>query len=100
MAYALAVPGSVAPHGYSRCSFPPAAAYSHSAALGKKPRSQIQNAYASYQFTQSIGRFSCVPAMGVQVLNGGPGQNDPPTPARLVSVGVMWTSSGATHPGS
>src|SRR5271154_6080857 len=56
-----AVPGAVEPHGYTSCSLPPAAGYSHSASLGRKPPSQMQNAYASYQFTQLIGRFSWLP---------------------------------------
>ena len=53
--------GSAEPHGYSRCSSPPAAAYSHSASLGRKPPSQMQNAYASYQSTQLIGNVSFGP---------------------------------------
>ena len=64
------VPGVVLPHGYSRCWLPPAAAYSHSASLGRKPPSQMQNAYASYQFTQLIGRFSWLPAVAVHVAYG------------------------------
>jgi hypothetical protein len=58
------------PHGYSRCWLPPAAAYSHSASLGKNPPSQMQKAYDSYQVTQLIGRFSWLPAGSVHVLNG------------------------------
>src|SRR5271165_3924941 len=98
MAYWLLAPGSVAPHGYSRCWSPPAAAYSHSASLGRNPPSQMQNAYASYQFTHAMGRFSCGPATGVHVdhvsnpLSG--------VHARLTSLGATLTSSDATQPSS
>src|SRR5271167_2270053 len=68
MAYWFAVPGAVDPHGYSRCWLPPAAAYSHSASLGRNPPSQMQNAYASYQVTQFIGRFSFPAAVPVHVV--------------------------------
>src|SRR5580658_3350719 len=81
------------PHGYSRCSLPPAAAYSHSVSLGRNPPSQMQKAYASHQFTQLIGRFSWLPAVFVQISNGG-------LQARLAFVGAMLLSSLATHPGS
>src|ERR1035441_4051543 len=63
-----AVPGAVLPHGYSFSWLPPAAAYSHSASLGRNPPSQMQNAADSHQFTQLIGRFSCVLAVFVQAL--------------------------------
>src|ERR1700723_140214 len=67
IAYWLPIPGEAPPHGYSRCSMPPAAAYSHSASLGRKPPSQIQNAYASHQLMQSMGRCSFSPSDAVQV---------------------------------
>src|ERR1700689_3531654 len=93
MVYWLLVPGSVEPHGYSRCRLPAAAAYSHSASLGRKPPSQMQKAYASYQVTQLIGRFSRLPAALVQIP-------DPQTAMRLVSVGATLLSSDVSHPGS
>jgi hypothetical protein len=84
------VPGAVEPHGYSRCWLPPAAAYSHSASLGKNPPSQMQKAYASYQFTQVIGRFSWLPNVLVHV----DGEQEP----RFVSVGAMLLLSEVRHP--
>ena len=50
--------GVLSPHAKERCERPPAAAKSHSVALGRKPPSQMQNAYAAYQSMQVIGRFS------------------------------------------
>src|SRR5271165_1588731 len=79
MAYWLLAPGSVAPHGYSRCWLPPAAAYSHSASLGRNPPSQMQNAYASHQFTKFTGRFALP-------LDG--------------ALGAMLPSSAVAQPGS
>src|SRR5258708_1095313 len=67
MAYWFAVPGAVDPQGYSRSGSPPAAAYSHSASLGRNPPSQMQKAYASYQFKQSMGRPSWLPGVLVHV---------------------------------
>src|SRR5580692_1192711 len=96
MAYSLPVPGAIAPHGYSRCWLPPAAAYSHSASLGRNPPSQMQNAYASYQFTQLIGRFSFSPTEVVHVENAGWGGSE--SQARLPLVGATLSSSDATHP--
>src|SRR5580698_5512518 len=92
MAYWLAVPGAAEPHGYSRCWLPPTAAYSHSASLGRKPPSQMQKAYASYQFTQLIGRFSFAPAEGVHVSSD--------SQVKLGSIGPMLPSSVAFQPGS
>src|SRR5580698_2203107 len=82
------------PQGNSRCSSPPAAMNSHSASLGRNPPSQVQKAYASYQFTQFTGRSSFPPAADVHV--------DPPrsSQVRLVSVGAICPSSEATQPGS
>src|SRR5262249_27121966 len=85
MAYWFIVPGAVIPHGYCRCSLPPAAAYSHSASLGRKPPSQMQNAYASYQFTQLIGRFSRPPVADASEP-GGPASKHPPP--------VTWNCAG------
>src|ERR1019366_4678527 len=86
-----AVPGAVLPHGYSRSWLPPAAAYSHSASLGKNPPSQMQNAYDSHQFTQFIGRFSLLLADVVHVAKLA-------SHARLVFVGAMLLSSAVTPP--
>src|SRR5579863_3702648 len=88
-----AVPGEVEPQGYSRCWLPPAAAYAHSASLGRNPPSQMQKAYASCQVRQLIGRFSCEPAVAVHVEKGG-------RQSRFESVGAMLASSDACHPGS
>src|ERR1039458_7630350 len=86
-----AVPGAVLPHGYSFSWLPPAAAYSHSASLGRNPPSQMQNAADSHQFTQLIGRFSCVLAVFVQV-------SYPDWHARLPFVGAMLLLSDVTQP--
>ena len=43
--------GAASPQGYVRCSVPPAAAKFHSASVGSRPPSQMQNANASYQVT-------------------------------------------------
>src|SRR5580700_9553828 len=91
MAYPLPVPGAAVPHGYSRCWLPPAAVYSHSDSLGRNPPSQMQNAYASYQSMQLIGRFSRLPTEFVHVLSAGPH-------ARLVLVGAMLPLSDVTQP--
>src|SRR5690349_14662688 len=40
------------PVGYGRPAVPPAAAYSHSPSVGKRPLSQMQNASASYHVTR------------------------------------------------
>jgi hypothetical protein len=53
----------------------------------------MQNEYASYQFTQSIGSVSCVPAAIVHV-------SAIASQARFVSVGAMLMSSVDTQPGS
>jgi hypothetical protein len=45
----------------------------------------MQNAYASYQFTQLMGRFSLLAAVAVHVLAGLAGLHEP----RLASVGSM-----------
>ena len=58
---------SAFPHGYSRLSAPPAAASSHSASMGSVPPSQMQNANASYQLAQVMGRPSFVPGTSVHV---------------------------------
>src|SRR5580692_8769239 len=99
MAYWLAVPGSVEPHGYSRCWLPPAAAYPHSASLGRNPPSQMQNAYASCQVTQSIGKFSWVLTAVVHVASV---SSVVPSQAsiRFISVGAILALSDATQPGS
>ena len=55
------------PHGNLRSSAPATAAYSHSASLGRKPPSQMQNAASSYQFSQLMGRFSLAPGALVHV---------------------------------
>src|SRR5580698_6082141 len=90
------VPGSADPQGYSRCWLPPAAAYSHSASLGRNPPSQIQNAYASYQVSQLSGRFSPSLAEGVHVAKLGSSQ--PVT--RSAVVGATLLSSDAIQPRS
>src|SRR5580704_15894982 len=100
MAYWLAVPGSVKPHGYSRCWLPPAAAYSHSASLGRKPPSQMQNAYASNQFTQLIGSRSLLPADGVHVAYAWALVGSHTASDRLLLVGAMSPLSVTTQPGS
>src|SRR5512138_3653189 len=66
-AYSLLLPGEVSPHGNLRCSLPPAAAYTYSASLARKPPSQMQKAYASYQLMQFMGNFSLLPTSPVQV---------------------------------
>jgi len=56
----------------------------------------MQKAYASYQLTQLIGRFSWLPAEVVHVEDG---EHE----ARLVSVGstsVVSFQSAASQPGS
>src|SRR6185295_8576809 len=50
--------GAENPVGYKRPAAPPAAANSHSASVGRRPPSQMQNASASYQVTQAMGLFS------------------------------------------
>src|ERR1035438_1634755 len=97
MAYWFVVPGGVSPHGYGRCWLPPAAAYSHSASLGRKPPSQMQNAYDSHQLTQLIGRFSLAPAEAVHVWSMAASAS---AQARLAFVGATLLSSAASHPGS
>src|SRR5580658_10010580 len=87
------------PHGYSSCSLPPAAAYSHSDSLGRNPPSQMQKAYASCHMTQLIGRFSCPPDVGVQVAKSFP-LSLLQTVVRFASVGEIFVSSAAAHPGS
>src|SRR5580692_10986691 len=96
MAYAFAVPGGAAPQAYSSCWLPPAA-YSHSAWLGKKPPSQMQNAYASAQFTQLIGRFSLPP---IALVHVGYGSLPPQPVVRFAVVGSRFALSDATQPGS
>src|SRR5271165_3421674 len=96
MAYWPSVPGPLVqggaePQGNSLCWLPPAAAYSHSASLGRKPPSQMQKAYASHQFSQLIGRFSWLPADSVNVELG-------PQERRLVLVGQTLASSVASQP--
>src|ERR1700689_4729114 len=93
------VPGPVEPHGYSRCWLPPAAAYSHSASLGKNPPSQMQNAYAAYQFTQLMGRFSCDPGEVVHVVGLSSASGTQVT-ARSSVDSMMFASSEATQPDS
>src|ERR1019366_9569536 len=88
-----AVPSAVLPHGYSFSWLPPAAAYSHSASLGRKPPSQMQNAADSYQFTQLIGRFSRLLADVVPVSHCD-------LHARLPLVGEMLPLSDVAQPGS
>src|SRR5215470_15554438 len=83
--------GSVEPHGYWRCSLPPAAAYCHSTSLGRKPPSQMQNAYASHQFTQLTGRFSLAPGAFVQVWKI-------ELQARFAFVGATLALSAVDHP--
>jgi hypothetical protein len=67
IAYWFSVMSLLEPHGELFCRLPPAAAYSSSASLGRKPPSQMQNAYASYHVTQLIGRFSLLAADAVHV---------------------------------
>src|SRR5579872_1004000 len=93
-----AVPSAAVPHGYSRCWLPPAAAYSHSASLGRKPPSQMQKAYASCHVTQLIGKFSWPEGEGVHVAKGGTPAGDPH--ARFAFVGAILPLSDVTHPGS
>jgi hypothetical protein len=52
----------------------------------------MQKAYASYQFIQTIGRFSWFPTAGVHVTPF-PGSSD-----RFELVGAMFTSSDAAQP--
>src|SRR5579863_4885511 len=91
-----AVPGEVEPQGYSRCWLPPAAAYSHSASLGRNPPSQMQKAYASCHVTQLIGRFSWLAAVFVQVAKLVLGSHT--ALDRLPSVGATLPLSDVTHP--
>ena len=60
-------PGALVPHGYIRCSSPPAIAYFHSASVGRNPPSQMQNAYDSYQLVHVIGSISFSPGSSVQL---------------------------------
>ena len=53
----------------------------------------MQKAYASYQFRQSMGRLSWLPAVVVHV-------ELVPQKWRFASVGAMLTSSDANHPSS
>jgi hypothetical protein len=53
----------------------------------------MQKAYASYQLTQLIGRFSWLPVVFVHVAKMG-------SHARLAPVGAMLLSSAAAQPGS
>src|SRR5258708_5937652 len=55
----------------------------------------MQNAYASYQFTQLIGRFSLLTTEGVHVAHA-----DAQTSTRLVLVGATLLLSDASQPGS
>src|ERR1700689_3724488 len=91
--YWFVAPGAAVPHGYSCCSAPPAPAYSHSASLGRKPPSQMQKAYASNQFSQTMGSFSLTPGIVVHVAFLG-------SHSRFVSVGATLALSAVTQPGS
>src|SRR5262245_18136146 len=48
--------GYSAPQGYRSPSFPPRAAYSHSASVGRRPPDHVQNAAASSQLRLWAGR--------------------------------------------
>src|SRR5262245_3234456 len=64
LAFSSSSTAPASPHGYGRFWAPPAAAYSHSASVGKRPPSQAQNAKATNQLKHSIGWFRLSSAGG------------------------------------